>query len=357
MPLAALLWGGHAVAASARLSYEAPSGCATHDQFEARVAERGEHFDPRANDELRVVVAERADGFHGSLQVVGPHGESNLRSLTGKGCEEVVAALVVVSAIALRDDPSTPSTSSEQPPIVPAENETTTLAAPAPKAPALESATRSPKPVPANSHTPRLRSTNWFPAVGARHVKEGTLRLDLARSFTLFAGGELGILPSTVVPRFDLSFDSASFVTPPDGQTVRTGVIPRFHVSYLGPGTYHHDSTQVDVHGVSAALGLCLSPYFDSLGFTALICVEYGIGALDFKSSRGGENNSHTLALQTVGIGLETRYRLGSTFHVAMKWQLDVVPGNAQVNGTDGTPILDSPLLKGYGMLGLGASF
>ena len=351
-----LLFGVRAEATPAGLTYDAPAACGARADFEARVAERGEHFDASASSVLRVSIREASGAYHGSLRLVGASGDSTLREVDGNRCDEVVSALAVVSAIALRDDvdsgTSVAGATATNPSATPSEPaEPPAVAPPKPRDPAPKSAEKSDDP-------PRLRGVSPFGAQPPVEVPAGKLRFGVARSLTAFAGGELGILPSTVMPRFDLSLSAASFVTTPDGRSIMTGVIPRLRVSFLGPSTYHAASASVDALGVSAGLGFCQSPFYDSAGFSALICAEYGVGVLSFdlRPTQGSTKIRQSPAFQTAGVGFESEYHLSSLFHVGFKLQLDtsLQPIRATIGSNE---IFHSSTISGSGMLGLGVSF
>ncbi len=328
--------------------YSAPQACATEAEFEASVADRGGHFDedapPAATKasarELHVAISQDAGGFHGSFQTVAADGASATRDVHGATCSEVVAALAVVSAIALRGDDA-PSNATAAPVVVPA-------IAPSATPDASESAAEG----------GRFHASS---GVGARKVQvnAGTVRFDLARSLSAFAGGELGVLRSTVLPRYDLSFSGANFVTLPGGKSYLTGVIPRLRVSYLGQATYHAQDASVSAQGVAVGLGLCWSPVYDTRGLVALLCAEYGLGVMQLKSldAAGQETQSKSPALQTGGLGLETHYNLGSLFHIGLKAGLDTMFQPITADRPDGTEIFHSSTFAGYGMLGFGFQF
>jgi hypothetical protein len=350
--LATLFAGSLArAAAGGHLVYSAPEGCATEAEFEGSVAERGEHFDaPSARSasssdvrELRVSIVRDAGGFHGSFRIVEAAGASSTREVHGATCQEVVAALSVVSAIALRGDDRPPEASSS-----PA---ATSAVAPAP----------SITPTPSETATVdegRFRASS---SAGSRKVetRAGTVRFDQARSISLFAGGELGVLRSTVLPRYDLSVSGASFVTLPDGKNYLAGVIPRIRLSYLGQATYHANDASVSAQGGAVGMSLCWSPIYDTRGFVALLCAEYALGVMQLKSmdAQGKQTQTKSPALQSAGLGLEAEYNWGSLFHVGLKAGFDALAQPVSADRPDGSEIFHSSTIAGYGMLGLGVHF
>ncbi len=89
-----------------KLTYEAPAGCPSEDDFVAAVTARGADFDaPRGAPvaEVMVVSITRADnGFAGAFQVRDGSEATNKREVRGASCREVADALAVVTAIALQ---------------------------------------------------------------------------------------------------------------------------------------------------------------------------------------------------------------------------------------------------------------
>ena len=348
-PRAAALTGG-------RLVYGAPNGCATQAEFEASVAERGGQFDregaPGASRQLRVAIERVRDGFSGSFQALEAGGGSAVRQVQGATCEEVVSALAVVTAIELRGEDEAASRDAQPEPR---------------RAPPVARETSPPpagNPPPAHQPDPAPRDEGHFRASSPGGPKKievaaGTLRIDLARSITLFAGGELGLLPSTVLPRYDLSFSGASFVTTPEGKNYLVGVIPRVRLSYIGQGTYHASDVSVSGQAVSAALGLCWSPMYDTRALVALLCSEYAIGAMQLKSrdALGNLIRTQSPAFQTVGLGVEAEYNLGSLLHVGLKLGVDVPIQPLSAERPNGSRIFQSSTFPSYGMLGAGLHF
>jgi len=214
----------------------------------------------------------------------------------------------------------------------------------------------------------RLRASSG--TAGARRIEvgAGTLRFDLARSLTLFAGGEVGILPSTVLPRYDLVVSAANFVTTPEDKSYISGVIPVMRASYFGKGTYRASDAEVSAQGLGFALGLCWSPIYDTRGFVALFCAEYGLGVMQLKSSgslppepamltAGKWSESKVSSLQTAGLSFEGEYHLGSFLHLALKLGADAPLLPLTAERADGHEIFHSSPFVGYGMLGVGFHF
>lgn len=325
------------------LLYEAPAGCPSEADFQAAVEGRGGHFAgasaPGSAHALHVAIRAQDTGFLGTLRATNEDATSALREVHGATCAEVTDALAVVSASALNQQ-------TEAPPAA------HTLEAPA----AVE--TQATAPISPTEGQGRLRSTGHV--LNARiPVSAGTLRFDKARAVTLFAGAQSGVLPHTLVPRFDLSLTSASFVTTPDGKSFLDGVIPRLHLSYLGPATYRTVDASAEVQGFTVALGLCWSPIYDTRGLIAVLCGEYGAGVMQIKAkdSAGKLTRSENSGLGFAGLGVETQYNLGSLVHVGLKLGADFMAGSFGAERPDGSAIFQSSGVMGYGMLGIGLHF
>lgn len=374
LALGVLLCGSAAFAASgARLAYSAPEGCATQAEFETSVAQRGAQFDEHAGRELRVSIERDESGFSGSFQTLQTAGASAVRQVHGATCEEVVAALAVVSAIALRED-SEPKAEAMQ-------SDAAATSTPLPPVAAAQpvSATR-----PAAAPNPKVEDEGHLHASGTVGPSErvpvgaGTLRFDLARSVTLFAGGELGVLLSTVLPRYDLSVSAAPFVTTPEGKSFIGGAITRARVSYWGKATYQDPYSSVTAQGAGLAIGLCWAPTYDTRALVLLFCGDYTLGLMQL-TTRGAAGTRVALpAFQTAGVSMESEYHLGSFFHLAFMFGVDVplqqlsaqglegstigvpyfmTPGGATATSTTEYTIFRSSPVVGYGMLGVGAHF
>jgi hypothetical protein len=359
---------------SVQLTYTAPDGCPSEANFRVAVTERGGQFDrgssPSSVRELQVSVAQDERGFRGSLQSSSADSASAVRTVHGSSCQEVVDALAVVSALALRgEEPPPPAVAAEPPPEPPP------AAAPVPPAP----------PLPPEH---RLRANE---TIGNRRmrVSAGTLSFDKARALSVLAGGELGLLPRKIVPRLDLSFDVASLLTTPSGKSYLDGIVPRVRLSYFGKASQSFHGTDSSgalntvggtgslpfdasstLQGVSFGMGLCWSPFYDTRGFVVLFCFEYGAGVLKIRATDTSvvqpnliapgtyaSTLSKTTGFSTAGVGFEGRYNLGSLFHVALKLGADALVNAVTAERTDGAQIFHSSSILGYGMLGLGLHF
>jgi hypothetical protein len=331
------------------LAYETSAGCPSESDFQAAVEGRGGHFTgpraPGAAWALRVSIAREAAGFRGTLQATNEDATSALREVQGATCAEVVDALSVVGATALNPQ-------ADSLPLGPASaQKASPVAAAAAKAP-------EPEPTTTAFSQGRVRATQGL--VNAHiPVEAGTLRFDYARAVTLFAGAQFGLVPGTVMPRYDLSFSAASLVTTPGGKSYMHGVIPRVRVSYLGQATHKTDDTSTDLRGGDAALSLCWSPIYDTRGWVALFCSEYGLGFMNVrtKDAQGSQTQDKNTWQGFAGLGIESEYNLGSLLHVGLKLGVEARANPFSAERADGSRIFESSLFTGYGMLGFGVHF
>ena len=328
-------------AAPVALAYDAPEGCATQEQFVAAVAARGAVFEGANRTDRTMVVAIRQQdgGFAGAFQVRDGRSATDKREVHGASCGEVVDALEVVTAIALH--PAEPTLS---PPAV----------AKAPPSKVSEAA----------ASEPRLRaSTRFFPPRSESvEVGAGTLRFDLQRSVTVYAGGTMGLIPSVFMPRYDLSVDMAHFITTPAGAQRIAGPVVQTRLSGLGPATYRTTDTTTNMGGLSFGFGLCQSPIYDTRGWVVLFCGEFGGGLmyLRTKAADGKEIQSKNVGFGALNLGAELRYNFASVFQVGAKLGGGLTYGELTAERADGSRIFGSSTAvswAAYALLGAGVHF
>jgi hypothetical protein len=334
--MGALAWlAPHALQASDRLEYEAPPGCPTPAEFRSAVEARGGRWDdPAAGDRgLVVSIRSEAEGFSGALQTERSAISSEARHVHGATCAEVVDALAVVTALALRPE----STAAREP---------VGRTAPAPHAPAAAPAHEAAAPSRAALHY----------GGASRQVTAGTLRFDAATGVTAFGGVALGVVPGAPMPRFDVAVSRASFVTLPSGESYLTGILWRARLSLLGDVSYRASDSTTEVGGQSLGISPCYAALFDPHGLALLFCAELSVGILgaETRDLSGAKLQSDKSAFGTIGLGSEAFYNLGSHFQLALKLGADASVAPLNVKRSDGSTIFRSSWLSGYGMLGLG---
>jgi hypothetical protein len=268
----------------------------------------------------------------------------------------VADALAVVTAIALHaeagagggDGASSAVAGAPAPVVAPVEG---------PQSPAAAPAAR---PAPALADDRLRGSTRIFPPrTESVTVRAGTLRFDLQRSATVYAGAAGGMIPSVVLPRADLSLLAAHFVTTPDGEPRISGLVLRLHLGVLGPGTYHSPDTKTDVSALSFGIDLCQSPLYDSKGLVLLFCGGYGGGVmmLNTKSLDGSSIQSKNIGFGEATLSAEAQYYLGAGFHIGARVGGGFVVGQVTAERADGSRIFASSPWSGYAMLGVGFRF
>ena len=331
--------------AAVGLAYEAPDGCPSQREFVDAVATRGADFAAAGTNGVQrvmvVAIRKQGDGFAGVFQVRDGETATNKREVQGGGCAEVVDALAVVTAIALRPEIATPAS----PP-----------ASPNPPPPPLPAQTPPPTDAPLRGNTFIYHHTHESVTVPA-----GKLSFDQVRPLNFYGGLMVGAAPSTVMPRFDLSMTAGNFVTSPDGSQRILGIILRTRLSFLGPGTYQTADTKTSLEGLTFGTGGCLTPHYDSAGFVLLFCADVGIGGMNLRTTGPGGAliQSKFAGFGSIGLGVEAQYNLTSLFNVGIKVGWDVFFGSPPWSAENayGTRIFAAPSNSGYLLVGLGFRF
>ena len=345
-PLAATLGLLATLASPARagtvagLSYRVPGECPVEAAFVAAVAARGGNFDRlrsvEASRSLEISIEKHPTGFRGSLQVRAKDGDSDAREVYAEGCAEVVNGLAVVTAIALGGPETT----------VPASAEAT---------PRADAASAPPAPTPAPPDDSRLRSLN-LGGVDSIRVGAGTLGVNAAMTYSLSGGLAVGVIPSVVMPRYDLSISRANFVTPPDGRHYLVGNVVRVRVSWLGDATYRSVDTSTRLYGFSFGIDLCAAPVYDRRGLILLACVEYAGAAMNLETHEAttASTTSKTDGFGTVGLNAELQYNLGAHLHLDLRAGTDFALSPLTAERADGSQIFRSQPFSGFVVAGAG---
>jgi len=263
------------------LSYDAPQGCANRSEFIAAIESRGGHLTADDTKTLQVSIQLQGNEFVGSLQVNNSGMSSAARKVKGGDCREVVNALAVVAASELR--PATDSTPKSRP------------------IPETQAHTQEVMPPSANSPQGFRGKSTW--GNDALEVTAGTLRFRPLLSWTVTGGIAVGQVPKLIIPRYDIVFRLANFVTTPDGAQRLNGPILRARVGLLGPPfpTYEAgDAKTTFGGGQTMGLGVCWSPHYDTQGLLLLGCVEFGYGIMGFSTK---EANGSLAKTENYGFG------------------------------------------------------
>jgi hypothetical protein len=343
LPLAMLAMPAPA-AAGAGLSYEAPAGCPTRPEFSETVSSHdGDLGAGDATDPGRVLVVsirKQSGVFIGSFQIRRPSGITNPREVRGPSCSEVADALAMVTAIALRPQPSQPAGDP-----------------PAPPPPSSAQPPHDPPPAPPVSDR-LVGHTQILPArTQTERVDAGDLRFDLVRTATIGFGGTWGLIPSTILPTYALTLTFANFATLPSGRQRLVGLVYQLDVNLLGSATYRTADTNTSIAGGSFAMSLCQSPRYDSRGLSMLLCLGYGGGglALATKAPDGTSIASKTVGFGQVVATVELQYNLSAHVLVSARLGGAISAGDTiTAEGLNGSRIFQSSPWSAFGTLNVG---
>ena len=327
--MAASLVTSAAWAEAASLSYRAPLDCPGEADFVRAVAARGGQFAAGKGSERRfqVTVAQDADGYVGSFRVGRPQGDSAERAVHAPICHEVVDGLAVAAALALQASPSHAAESTPSPP----------LGASPPVAP-------PPAPPPST-----LRDEGAAPE-----------RLALGPAFTLTAFGGLafGLVPSTPMPRYEVSVTWASLAR--EGNRGRiVGPIMRLGLNLYGGVTYEVDGVSTKLGAQALTIGPCYAPLYDANGLVLMTCLDLAAGLMGTSSTdrETGATHSDSFGFGSVGAGLEAAYNIGRRFHVAFRAGASALVAPITVQGADGSELFRSSRYNGFATIGAGGHF
>lgn len=353
-----------AAASTLSLRYDAPgvqapapsSACPSAAEFRQAIEARGVDFEApgvaaRASS-IDVSIRYVGGQYVGELSVQAPDGVAASRVVHDARCDAVASGLAVTAAIALggkelfsmsRDAP----VEAEPAAVSDAAVEAPTDAAGGSAADAAE--------LPELEH--RLRGSS-FGQPNELVVDAGELRFEGARAYTLTAGATLGPIPGQLMPRYDLTASLASFVMPPGAESRLFGPL-QVHWAVHGPvqARYAGDVT-LEAWGLEAGIDSCSAFTYDTLGWVALACAEFGAGWL-FAETRGpsaAERASVTRGYGFGGLAFDAQFNLGSMLHVGAR-----VGGRFMtpfsLEAPDGTGLFDSSMLGAYATIGFGLHF
>jgi len=332
---AALLVSSLAWSDTGALHYQAPKDCPGETDFVRAVAVRGGHFEAGASQRrFEVTIAADGDGYAGRFRIARPQAVSTAREVHGATCFEVVDGLAVVTAIALQSsaNESAATTLVSAEPVVVAETDAS---------PVREAATTSPA-----SRTPDERD-------GPRAVQLGP-----AFTVTGFGGLSFGMVPSTPMPRYELSLTWATLARQAN-QGRLLGPVMRFALGLHGNVTYDAGGASTTLGAQSLTAGPCYAPLYDERGFALLTCLELTAGLIGTSSVDRETNQKHTktLGFGSVGGALEAEYNLGRHFHLALRSGANALVAPIVVEAADGRELFRSSRFTAYATLGLGGHF
>jgi hypothetical protein len=341
-----LVWSSPARAAATELLYQAPAGCPGKPQFvEAVAAHGGDLGEGQAAGERVFVVsiARQGDAFSGGFQVRDSGGTTGKRQVGGRSCSEVADALAMVTAIALQAPAADPPAPVPVAPVAPVP-----VVQPVPPAP--------PRPEP-----DRLRGTTGVAAARTEtvRVEAGELRFDLVRTVSVTAGATWGLVPSTVLPRYNLTFTSAHFVTTPEGNQRINGLVYQLNVDVLSQGTYRSPDTTTTISGLAFGISMCQSPHYDSRGLAVMLCVGYGGGLLQFATTEmnGGPSTAKNVGFGAVNAAADVQFNLSAHLFLTARLGGSLQIGDITAERPDRTLIFQSSHWSGFATAGVGFRF
>jgi hypothetical protein len=331
-----------------RLVYSAATGCPATEEFVAAVRARGGDVDPAAvaANEIDVVIERAGDGYRGSVRLQSAEASSAAREVHSARCSEVADGLAIVTALAARTGSVVETTSV---------NEGAVAAVP-PKTADAPHPSEPPKSV--QAPRTRLHTVGQF-GTATLPVERGELKVRNDTALTLSGGALFGIVPSTVVPRFDFTLSRTNFITTPDGDGHIIGGIVRTRWTVLAPAEYRRSDWTVRMFGFKAAIGGCSQLVYDLQGFVLLACGEIaaGVAKLTTKDPTGRVTKDETPGLASVGLELDARYSLGRLFQVGLSAGGEGWLTKLSAERTDGSQIFHTNPIGGYALLGVGVHF
>ena len=335
-----------AAAAGSSLTYRATDDCPNEATFLRSVESRGGFMEQTSAIAVAIDMRRQDEGWVGRLELrAHDAGDSasapTVREVRGKSCDEVSDALAIVTALAFGEGGS-----ARQKERAAAED----AHPPTPEGPKPEPFLENPRKLSGHSDLSR----------DVIDVEAGQLSLDPQLVWTAFYGVSAGQIPSVVAQNLDISFHFADFVTLPGGSQRVVGPILWLRLGVSAPGSNHRSgdvSTFIDTQ--SAALGVCVSPHYNTHGLVLLGCLESGINFMGLKTtaSDGSTVQSKTVGYGTAGPLLSAEYNLGAWLHVAAKFSVNTILGQASAERADGSELFHSRSWSLVGAMGVGVHF
>ena len=311
-----------ALAEGASLNYRAPLDCPGESDFVRAVAARGGQFAAGTVSERRfqVTVTKEGSGYVGSFRVRRSQGDSAERAVHAPSCHEVVDALAVIAALALQ-------ASSAQ----------------------AEQAVPSPPPMAVALAPQTVRDEGAAPQ-----------RLVLGPAFTVTAFGGLafGLVPSTPMPRYELSVTWASLAREANRGRI-VGPVMRLGLNLYGGVTHEMNGVSSKLGAQALAVGPCYAPVYDERGLVLLTCLDLTAGLMGASGTdrATGVAHSDSFGFGSVGVGLEAAYNIGRHFHIAFRAGANALVAPISVKGADGSELFRSSRYNGFASIGAGGHF
>jgi hypothetical protein len=332
-----------------RLVYSAAAGCPGNAEFIAAVRARGGSIDPESSagsGEIDVAIERTGDAYRGTVQVRSGERSSVAREIRSQRCSEVADGLAIVTALASQGEDI----------------------ADAPHAAAAGAGAENtpPQTTPAAVATPertprdlsRLHTVGQFGAATLA-VERGQIAIKNDVALTLAGGALFGIVPSTVVPRFDFTFARTNYITTPDGSGHIIGGILRGRWTFLGPTDYRVSDASTHFVGFKAGFGGCSQLVYDLEGFVVLACGEIaaGVAKQTTKDATGKVTKDELVGLGTVSLELDARYNVSRLFHLGLTAGGEGWLTQLRANRPDGREFFHTNPFGAYAVAGIGMHF
>lgn len=334
---------------STKLDFMAPEDCGSEQDFMSAVAAReGQITESGAAARTLHVKIDHVEGnFVGTLSLVNASETFGPREFQGESCAEVIDALALVAATALKesDEAAIERTKQPEPPT---------------EAPAKEPAKEEARP-----EQPRSRQFSGRSKWGRDDVAvpAGIVRFNPIFAVNVQETFSYGPIPKTMLYTTNIVFELANTVTTPDGQQRITGPMLRLRygmslpeVNYLAGGMKYGIGLQ------SVAMGICWSPYYNTQGLVLTGCGEVGfqhvgVAAPDELTEESSKDLEQSFILPTLGAVLEARYNLIGKFHVGANLGFQGEMARESVQAFDGTPLFRTLPYAASASLFLGLHF
>ena len=334
---------------STQLDFLAPEGCGSEQDFMSAVAERdGQITESGATSRTLHVKIKKVEGnFVGTLSLVNAGGTFGPREFQDESCAEVVDALALVAATALKesDEAAIEQTKQPEPPT---------------EAPAKEPAKEEALP-----EQPRSGHFSGRSKWGRDDVTvpAGVVRFNPIFAVSVQQSISYGPVPRTWLPTTSIVLELANTVTTPDGQQRINGPMLRFRYGLSFPGAkYSSGGVKYDIGSQSAAMGICWSPYYNIRGLVLTGCAEVGFQHLSVLApaeltAGTSQDSQQSFTLPTLGAVLEARYNIGGMFHVGANLGFQWVAGRESVQTLDDSLMFRTLPYAASGSLFLGLHF
>lgn len=326
-----------------QLSFTAPESCPNEEEFRRLLKTNLTNSSETSirHERLLIEITQEGPAFEGSFRVEGQAGAVNARVISGERCDEVLAALSVVAAIALDPLAKGKNASSSGEEISTAAEQTSSPSPVASSEGDKDPAGASDKKLEPDRPGSVARRPSWMRPFHLKHqtqVEAGELKVEAAVAFDVQAGINYGLTPGAVTPRLDLSARTAIFLQAPGQSKFLLGLIPRIHFSFYEGSVRPSEDYLSNLTGFTFAAGLCGSPYYDPDGLVFLLCGEYGGGTMSVstESSLRDFKQDLKIGVSKVGLSAELEYALPWALHLGLRTGVEFLgAGDYRIEGAN----------------------